>query len=234
TLNVLQAATEAGVKRVIITSSIAAICYNNERGLKAKFTEEDWTDISDPAATAYIKSKALTERAAWDFADQNADAPEITSVNPSLVLGPVLEKDFGTSATLIKRIMDGSFPALPNLGFPIVDVRSVAELHIMAMENEAAAGQRFIAGGDFFWMTDVAQILKEAYPNRKVTTGKLPDFMVRLMALFDQETRFLLKELNKTRRVDISKAKNVLGWKPIPEKEAVLATAESLIQHGLV
>ncbi|MEL6632942.1 MAG: aldehyde reductase [Bacteroidota bacterium] len=234
TLNVLRAATEAGVKRVVITSSVAAISYNDARGSHAKFTEEDWTDIANPSVNAYIKSKTLAERAAWDFIRQQAGAPELATVNPSLVLGPVLEKDLGSSAVLVKRLLDGSFPALPKLGFPIVDVRSVADLHLLAMEKEEAAGERFIAGGAFMWMDEIAQILKEAYPSRKVPIGKLPNFLFRLMALFDAQTRSVLGELNTPRPVDISKAQNLLGWKPIAEKEAVLATAESLMKYGVI
>ncbi|MEL6697097.1 MAG: aldehyde reductase [Bacteroidota bacterium] len=234
TLNVLRAATEAGVKRVVITSSVAAISYNDARGSNAKFTEEDWTDIVNPSVNAYIKSKTLAERAAWDFVRQQAGAPELATVNPSLVLGPVLEKDFGSSAVLVKRLLDGSFPALPKLGFPIVDVRSVADLHLLAMEKEEAAGERFIAGGKFMWMDEIAKTLKEAYPNRKVPTGKLPNFLFRLMALFDAQTRSVLGELNTPRPVDISKAQNLLGWKPIEEKEAILATAESLMKYGVI
>ncbi|MEO0581028.1 MAG: aldehyde reductase [Bacteroidota bacterium] len=234
TLNVLRAATEAGVKRVVITSSVAAISYNDARGSNAKFTEEDWTDIANPSVNAYIKSKTLAERAAWDFVRQQAGAPELATVNPSLVLGPVLEKDFGSSAVLVKRLLDGSFPALPKLGFPVVDVRSVADLHLLAMEKEEAAGERFIAGGEFMWMEEIAQILKEAYPDRKVPTGKLPNFLFRLMSLFDAQTRSVLGELNTPRPVDISKAQNLLGWKPISEKEAIVATAESLMKYGII
>ena len=234
TLNVLRAATEAGVKRVVITSSVAAISYNDARGSNAKFTEEDWTDIANPSVNAYIKSKTLAERAAWDFVGQQAGAPELATVNPSLVLGPVLEKDFGSSAVLVKRLLDGSFPALPKLGFPVVDVRSVADLHLLAMEKKEAAGERFIAGGKFMWMDEIAKTLKEAYPDRKVPTGKLPNFLFRLMALFDAQTRSVLGELNTPRPVDISKAQNLLGWKPIDEKEAIVATAESLMKYGIL
>jgi nucleoside-diphosphate-sugar epimerase len=236
TLRVLQASKAAGVKRVVVTSSMAAIAYGRPKGRPARpFTEEDWTDPNAPDVRAYVKSKTLAERAAWEFArSENLD---MATVNPSAVLGPLLGRDYSTSIELVKKLLEGAMPGSPRVGFALVDVRDVADLHIRAMTDAAAKGERFIASNDgMVWMQEVARILRERMgaAARRVPAGELPDWMVKLAANFDPVVRQIVPELNRERPVSSEKARRLLGWKPRSNEEAVVATAESLIAMGLV
>ncbi|MBV9117926.1 MAG: aldehyde reductase, partial [Acetobacteraceae bacterium] len=158
------------------------------------------------------------------------------TINPGLILGPVLGKDFSASVESVKRLMDGSLPGIPRFGWPIVDVRDVADLHCRALLNPAAAGERFIAAGPFYWMADIARVLRSRLPERarRVPTRALPDWLVRAGSLFDPTVRGRLFELGKMRPVSSEKAQRLLGWSPRPNDEAIVATAESLVAHGLV
>lgn len=237
TLNILRAAAENGVKRVIVTSSIAAIVNGRSKQEKQQklFDENDWTQLNNPKAlTPYYKSKTIAEQAAWDFIAQNNTGLELTTICPSAILGPVLEKDFGTSANLVIKLLDGSTPALPNIGFEIVDVRDVAAQLILAMKKKEAEGERFIASSGYLHMKEIARILKHAYPDIKVPSKVLPDFAVRLLATFDQTIRPVLLDLGVVIKVDHSKAKKSLGWEPLPPEQAVLACAESVLDLGIV
>ncbi|MEL7118697.1 MAG: aldehyde reductase [Bacteroidota bacterium] len=236
TLSVLQAAAKNGVKRVVLTSSSGAVTYGKSPTERSKlFTEEDWTDESNiKDSTPYFRSKTIAEKAAWDFIKNDDSGMELTVICPSAILGPVLEKDFGTSANIVIKTMDGSSPAIPRLGFDISDVRSIADLHIKAMELPKAAGERFIGGGGYLSFKDVADILREQYPERKIPKAMLPNFMVRLISMIDPTLKPILIDLGVERKVDNSKAKSMLGWEPISNKEAVLACAEGVIAQGLV
>lgn len=236
TLNVLQAAYRAGVKRTVLTSSTGAIMYGKTPiTTKATYTEDDW---SDPAVsqdiTPYFKSKTLAEKAAWDFINQAKGGMELSVICPGAILGPVLEQDFGTSANLVIKTMDGSSPALPQIGYDLVDVRSVAELHILAMDSPLSAGQRFIGSGEFASFKDIAEILRPRYPKYPIPSRVLPGFMVKVFSLIDPTIKPILLDLGKERRVSHSKAEKLLNWKPRSREEAVLSCAESLIQLGLL
>jgi nucleoside-diphosphate-sugar epimerase len=236
TLRVLRAAKAAGVKRVVVTSSVAAVAYGRPRGRPVRpFTEEDWTDPGAPDVRAYVKSKTLAERAAWEFA--RSEGLDMTTVNPSAVLGPLLGRDYSASIELVKKLLEGALPGSPRVGFALVDVRDVADLHIRAMTHPAAGGERFIASnGAMVWMHEVAQILRERMgaAARRVPAGVLPDWVVRLAANFDPVVRQIIPELNRERSVSSEKAQRVLGWKPRSNEDAVVASAESLIALGLV
>lgn len=159
TLRALKAAKAAGVKRAVVTSSFAAIGYGRKGTPTRPYNEEDWTDPSGADVRAYVKSKTIAERAAWDYA--KSSGLELSVVNPVGVLGPVLGKDYSTSIEIVKKLMDGAMPGCPRVGFSIVDVRDVADLHIRAMKHPAAAGQRFLATNEkFCWFSDVAQVLR--------------------------------------------------------------------------
>src|SRR5690606_19126835 len=179
TLNVLKAASANKVKRVVVTSSTGAIIYGkhtNERN--ATFNESHWTDISNKKdSTPYFRSKTVAERAAWEFMENNQTGMELATVCPGAILGPVLEKDFGTSANIVIKMLDGSMPAVPNIGFDLVDVRSVADLLILAMEKPEAANERFVGSAHYLKFKEVARILKEKYPEKKIPSGILPDFL---------------------------------------------------------
>jgi nucleoside-diphosphate-sugar epimerase len=235
-LRVLRAARDAGVKRVVLTSSFAAIGYGSE-GRDKPFTEEDWTDPNLPGTQPYVKSKTLAERAAWEFVAQEEGPMELAVVNPVGVFGPVLGPDYSTSIQMVSRFIDGSVPGVPRLMFGAVDVRDVADLHIRAMTDPAASGERFLAvAGDFLSALDMAKALKSGLgaQGRKVPTRELPDWMLRVMGMFDAEVRQLTPELGKHKTASNAKARNLLGWKPRSNEDSILATARSLLDLGLV
>ena len=236
TLRVLRASRDAGVKRVVLTSSFAAIGYGH-RPQSAPFNETNWTDPNGEDVTAYVKSKTLAERAAWDFIANEGGNLELSVINPVGVFGPVLGPDYSTSILLVQRLMDGAMPGVPRLYFGAVDVRDVADLHIRAMTNPAAKGERFLAvAGDFMSILDIAKVLKNQMgaSAKKVPTRQLPDWLVRIAALRDPAVRQILPELGKTKNATNEKAKRMLGWAPRSNEEAVVATAESLVRLGLL
>jgi dihydroflavonol-4-reductase len=233
-LRVLRAARDAGVKRVVMTSSVAAIAYGRG-GRRTLHTEADWSDETNKRdSSAYERSKTIAERAAWDFMKREGGALELATVNPGAVLGPVLGQDFSASLEIVKLILQGALPACPRFGFPIVDVRDVADLHYRAMLAPNAAGQRFIAAGQFYWMADVAKVLKAHLPTRKIPTGTLPDFMLRLASMGDPIVRGRLFELGKHRAASSEKARLELGWAPRDEAQTIRDTADSLIALKIV
>jgi len=235
-LRVLKASRDAGVKRMVMTSSIAAIIHG--RGERAEpFSEVDWTDETNRNDTsAYERSKTIAERAAWAWHKAEGGALELATVNPALVLGPVVGSDFSASLEAIKKLLDGSVPALPRFGFSVVDVRDIAQLHLLAMTAPAAAGQRFIGSSDFYWMKDMAKVLKQGLGDkaRKVPSISIPDFLVRLFAIFDPVVRGRLFNLGKRRLVSSDKARRMLGWTTRSTRETILDTARSLQAQGLV
>jgi dihydroflavonol-4-reductase len=235
-LRVLKASRDVGVKRVVMTSAMAAIAYG--RGERAEpFSEADWTDETNRSDTsAYERSKTIAERAAWAWHKAEGGALELVTINPALVLGPVLGSDFSASLEAIKKLLDGSLPALPPFGFSLVDVRDIAQLHLLAMTAPAANGQRFIGSSDFLWMKDMAIILKQGLGDKaqKVPSISLPDFLVRLFAIFDPVLRGRLFELGKRRLVSSDKARRMLGWTTRPTRETILDAAASLQVQGIV
>jgi nucleoside-diphosphate-sugar epimerase len=236
-LRVLKAARDAGVKRVVLTSSFAAIGYGAAKDRTAVFTEEDWTNLNVPGVQPYQKSKTIAERAAWDFIAREGSGLELAVVNPVGIFGPVLGPDTSTSILLVSRLLDGSLPGCPDLSFGAVDVRDVADLHLKCMTDPAARGERFLAiGGDFVSMRQIAQMLKEGASDiaRKVPTRSLPTWLMRTVGLFDHEVKGVLPELGKRRNASNEKARRLLHWAPRSPREAVLATARSLSELGLV
>ncbi len=231
TLRVLRAAKKAGVRRVVLTSSIAAISYGSGR---APFSESDWTDVSGPLATPYYKSKTLAERAAWSFAREND--LELSVINPGMILGPILGTETGTSVGLVQSLMKGRYPATPNFSVPVVDVRDVAAAHVLAMTVPQAAGERFIVGGKALSVKDVANVLKRDFPAyaKKLPKFVLPNWLAGLASRFDPGLKLIVGELGRDARVSNEKARRVLRWKPRSEEEAIRASAESLIAAGLV
>jgi nucleoside-diphosphate-sugar epimerase len=233
-LRVLKAARGAKVRRVVLTSTCGAIYYGHPPQ-RAPFDETSWTNI-EGEMSAYVRSKAIAERAAWDFMAAEGGALELSVINPAGIFGPVLGPDFSSSIELVKRLMKGT-PGCPQLFFGVVDVRDVAELHLRAMTNPAAKGERFIAvSGEVMSMLDIAKVLKARLGKaaQKVPTRQLPNWLVRLAARFDQGMRQLLPMLGKIRNATSAKAERVLGWKPRPREEAIVATAESLVKFGIV
>jgi nucleoside-diphosphate-sugar epimerase len=234
-LRVLRAARDAGVKRVVLTSSFAAIGYGYDRS-KTSFDETDWTRLDGDDVSAYTKSKAIAERAAWDFLAREGGSLELATVNPVGVLGPVLGPDYSASILLVKRLLDGAMPGTPKFCFGLVDVRDVADLHIRAMTDPAARGERFIAtGGDFVMMHDIALVLRKRLgeAGRKAPARQLPNWLVRLVALRMPELKVLTPELGKVKNATSAKAKRLLGWSPRTPEDSIVDTAESLIRLGV-
>ncbi len=235
-LRVLRAARDAGVKRVVMTSSFAAIGYG-QGARSAPFDETNWTNPNAEDVTPYVKSKTLAERAAWDFVAREGRGLELSAVNPVAIFGPVLGSDFATSILLVQRMMDGAFPGLPRLCFGAVDVRDVVDLHIRAMTNPAANGERFLAvAGDFLWIVEIARVLKDRMgaAAKRVPMRQLPNWVVRLAALKDPAVKQFIPELGKAKNATSEKARRVLGWTPRSREDAIAATAESLVRLGLL
>ena len=235
-LRVLRAARDAGVRRVVLTSSFAAIGYGKMPLNGQPFTEENWTDPT-ARVSAYVKSKTLAERAAWDFIASEGGALELAVVNPVGIFGPVFGPDHSTSTEFVQRMLNGGLPGLPRLSFGVVDARDVADLHVRAMTNPAAKGERFLAvAGDFMTVREIAQTLKARLGDAaaRVTTRQLPDWLVRIVGLFNPEAAQLVTELGKVKNATNAKAVRMLGWAPRPREDALVATGESLIRLKLL
>jgi nucleoside-diphosphate-sugar epimerase len=235
-LRVLRASRDAGVKRMVLTSSFAAIGYGHSEQ-QVPFTEKDWTNPEGADVMPYTKSKTLAERAAWDFIAREGAGLELAVVNPVGVFGPVLGPDYATSILLVQRMMDGALPGLPRMSFGVVDVRDVADLHLRAMTNPAANGERFLAvAGDFMWIVEIAKVLKERLGDaaKRVPTRQLPNWLAKLAALKDPAVKQIIPELGKWKNATSEKAQRVLGWSPRSREDSVVATAESMVRLGLL
>ena len=237
-LRALRMAKGAGVTRFVMTSSAAAIAYGHPPG-KIQYDERDWTNVDAPGVQPYVKSKTIAERAARDWVAAEGGALEYCAVCPVLVLGPVQGADFAASVEPVQRLLDGSVPALPDVGFSIVDLRDIAALHVLALEAPAdkVRDGRFIgSSGSFFKFADVAKVLRDEFgpQARKVPTRRMPAFGVRILALFMPAAKQLLGEIGRTRATSSAHAQSVLGWKPRPPEESIIDCARSLIEHGVV
>jgi dihydroflavonol-4-reductase len=233
TLRVLRAARDAGARRVVVTSSIAAVAYGRDPGDHV-FTEEDWTDPDAPGLGAYLASKVLAERAAWDFVAREGGGMELSVINPVALFGPVLGAGRSPSVGLVERLLDGSMSGgMPRLSFAAVDVRDAAELHLRALAAPAAAGERFIAAaGDGLWLSDAARILRERLPAdvaAAIPTTEIPDAVLRAAAETDPSLRRVAREVGHLRHLSAAKARRILGWRPRPTEDALVATAETLL-----
>ncbi len=229
----INAAIKAGARRVVMTSSVAATSPP-ERGGDSVSDETVWTDPNGAGVSAYARSKTIAERAAWDLIGEKGGGTILATVNPALVLGPVTSGDFSGSVQVIERLMSGRVPGLPRLGFNIVDVRDVADLHIKAMTAEEAGGQRFIAAGEFAWMVDLAALLRARLGAEaaKVPTRKAPDWLLRLAGIFDADLRSVVGGLGRKHDFTSAKAQRMLDWKPRPLADTTVDCARSLIAEG--
>jgi dihydroflavonol-4-reductase len=230
TLRVLRASLAAGVQRVVLTSSVAAVRGTGDGPPGQPLTEEEWTDPDSPGLTPYTRSKTIAERAAWDYVREAGQADRLTAVNPSAILGPVLGDHRSYSLQVVERMLTG-MPGMPRLGFSFVDVRDVADLELRAMTSPAAAGERFLAAGPFLWMSEVAEILRERLgpQARKVPRRGVPDLLVRAMGIFDPGIRSILPELGQEVGFSSAKAQERLGWSPRPIETTIEDCARSLL-----
>ncbi|AKD54886.1 SDR family oxidoreductase [Spirosoma radiotolerans] len=236
TLAILKAASKHQLKRVVLTSAIGASFYGKPKGQQSGvFDEMVWTDETNRAdTTAYYRSKTIAEKAAWAFMEQDTSGLELTTVLPGALLGPVLEKDYGHTPEIILNLLKGSVPAIPGVGFDLADVRSVADLLLRAMEFPQAAGQRFLGTAGYLSFRQIAALLKENYPDRKIPTGTVPNWLLRLLGRFDPSLAAVIVDLDKVRQGDSTKARQLLNWQPIDSREAVLSCAESMFRVGLM
>jgi dihydroflavonol-4-reductase len=234
TRRVLRAAADSGtVRRVVLTSSTAAITFGHEghdRRERTVFTEKDWSDPD--RSPAYPKSKTLAERVAWDMVDGRF---ELVVVNPGLVLGPVLRAESTTSIDVVRMLLTHGVPGSPQLAFAPVDVRDVAIGHRLAMECPEAAGKRYILAGDQMWMRDIAKVLAAEFNplGYRVPTRRVPYWLMWVIARFDQTVRFGLDLVGRPEVVSAEQAKRELGWSMRPVRESIIDTAHSLIEHGM-
>ncbi|MFI5777093.1 SDR family oxidoreductase [Nocardia sp. NPDC051570] len=236
TIRVLRAARDAGVRRVVVTSSFGAVAYGHKE-TKRPFTEQDWTNLGDSTIPPSIKAKTLAEQAAWDFVTREGGDLELTVVNPVGLFGPVLGPAYSSAIPLILKLIDGTAPAVLPLSFAVVDVRDAADLHLRAMTHPAAAGQRFIAAADdAVGMNEVAEMLRAALgpDGERVPTKQVPLWMVKAAAKLVPGMGEVSANLGRVRHVSSAKAGETLGWTPRSTEETVIATARSLFDRGLV
>jgi nucleoside-diphosphate-sugar epimerase len=231
----LRAGLKAGVERIVLTSSMAAIAYGHQGPHLAPFTAADWTNPDGPHVSFYAESKTRAERRAWELMREAGRQKDLVTINPSAILGPLLDKDPGTSAMLVIRLLNGSVPAAPRISFVIVDVRDVAAAHVAALVSPQAGGQRIPMGERPLFFKEAAEILRRRFPERagKIPKFELPDWAVRLYALFDSDLRGNLGELGTAKQLDSSPAAALLGRPLIPADQAIVATGESVVAQHL-
>jgi len=227
TLRALQAAQSAGVTRVILTSSVVAIEAKDKAG---PYTEADWSDTTHPKSSAYYKSKTLAERAAWDFVEAHPEM-KLTTINPALVLGMPLDQHYGTSLSLIERILGGKDPMMPDIGFGVVDVADISAMHIAAMDRDEAIGKRFIGSNGTMTMPRIAQHLAARFPDRKIATRIAPKFMLRVLSLFDPSIKTVLPAIGRTPHFDNSRARDILGITFTAPLEAIDRAAAAVMSQ---
>ncbi|MFF9624821.1 SDR family oxidoreductase [Streptomyces griseosporeus] len=233
-LRVLRAARDAGVRRVVLTSAFGAVGIGHPPR-STPFTEEDWTDL-DSDIPPYQRSKTLAEQAAWQFIREEGDKTELAAVNPTGVLGPLLGPDDPPALRLVRRMLEGRMPACPPFGMGFVDVRDVADLHLRAMTNPVAAGERFLAtAGHSMRVLDIARILRHRLGDRaaKAPTRELPVWLTRALGVVNPELRLLRHQLGRDLDATSAKAEQLLGWQARPIEDTVADTAESLLTHGI-
>lgn len=232
TLRVLKAARDSGVKRVVMTSNFGAVGYSHKEK-NSLITEESWTDPNEKGLSTYNKSKVLAEKAAWDFIEKKGGALELSVINPMGIFGPSLNEDLSSGFELLKKLLDGSMKAIPDIRLGIVDVRDVAELHILAMEKPQAKGERFLAlSGGTMSLMEIVKLLKEKMPyvTTKAPAKSLPTFIIRLSSIFNDQAKAILPLVGINRNASNKKAKTILGWVPRTNEEAVTASVISLIK----
>ncbi|MBU1174979.1 MAG: NAD-dependent epimerase/dehydratase family protein [Alphaproteobacteria bacterium] len=233
----LAAALAAGVGRIVVTSSFAAVGFGHPSVRTEPFSENDWTNLDSAIrVTAYVRSKTLAERRAWEMMARAGRETDLVTVNPVNIYGPLLGADIGTSGLLVRRLFNGSVPAMPRLIFPSVDVRDVAALHMAAMDIPAAGGQRILASAGPLGLPDMARLLRKTFPetSRRVPRIVMPDWMARIYALFDKELRDNAEFIGMKTRVNAGRAQILLGRPLIGAEQAFLSMARTMIERGLI
>lgn len=233
TIRVLRAALDAGADRIVVTSSIAAVDFpKGERGGR-KLAEDDWTDGDSEKVSPYARSKTVAEQAAWSLVEENGVREKLATVNPGAIIGPALTTDHSFSLQLVERLLKGE-PAIPKLGYNVVDVRDIAALELEAMTSPNAGGKRFIGVSRFAWMSEIAQILREELGDdaKKVPSRVAPNFLIRVMGIFDGSVRSIVSSLGVKHEYSNERARDVLGWSPRPVPESVVDCARSILAEN--
>lgn len=236
TTRALEAAFAAGVERVVLTSSMAAVMYGHDKSRSAPFTAADWTDPAKPEATAYIESKFRAERAAWEIAHRHNRINDLVAINPGGIFGPLLDADPGTSPLIVLRLLSGGLPAVARMSLIVVDIRDVAALHVAAMTAPEAGGHRFPTGAGTLSLLAMADVLRSRFPDRarRLPRNEVPDWLVRLFAFLDADARDNVGELGFVRTTEAIEAKALLGRPFITAEEAIAETARTAIEQHLV
>lgn len=233
-MRVIEQATGAGAERVIMTSSMVAMMGQAGRGDHMLVKESDWSNPDWRPLTAYPVSKTRAERAVWDYVNVQNIKSQLTTICPGLVFGPDTYNNGGASLALIKGLFSGDFPMMPRIAYPIIDVRDCASLHIKAMTAEGVGGRRLMAASNTLWISDISEILQTAYPSAKLPHRILPNWLVKIGALFDQSIRSIAPDVGTFHEADAGYVSSLTGVMPRPAKQAVLAAAESLIENGRI
>ncbi len=234
TLRVLRAAKKAGVKRFVQTSSLVAVMFGHGHD-KLNFNEDDWSNLNGPGMNPYNKSKTLAEKAGRDFIAAEGGNMHYSTINPGLVMGPSLDEEIGTSLELVQMFLAGKYPGAPKLKMPVVDVRDIAKMHLLAMETDEPSGGRYAGVSEMSWMMEISTALRNGLGDgaKKVPKFELPNFMLKLVGLFGPAAKSIIPELGIDRGFDNSRTKKALGVEFIPMEEAAVASGKSLIEHGL-
>lgn len=233
TLRVLRAALDEGAERIVVTSSIAAVDHKRGDDFSRVLTEADWTDGDSTKVSPYARSKTIAEQAAWDLVEENGVREKLATVNPGAIIGPVIHDDHSFSLQLVDRLLKGE-PAIPKLGYNVVDVRDIASLELAAMTTPEAGGKRFIGVARFAWMSEVAQILREQLgaDASKVPKRNAPNFLIKLLGIFDGSVKSIVPQLGIKTEYSNAQAREVLGWNPRPVPETVVDCARSIVAAG--
>lgn len=235
TMRVLKAAIAAGAARFVQTSSSVAILYGHPKDRSEAFTESDWSNLDGPGISAYAKSKTLAERAARSYVAETKPDLHFSTINPGFVLGPLLDRDMGTSGEVIQMFLKGKYPGCPKLSFATVDVRDIAKMHRLALETSEPGGGRYIGVSETSWFIDMMRPIKAKLGEkaRKVPARELPNFMIKLIGMFDPAARGVVPKLGHFMKVDNSRTRKALGMEFIPVTESAPAMAQSLVELGL-
>jgi len=232
---VLEHGFSAGAERIVLTSSIAAMMGQPGKGAKMTITEDDWSDPDWRRMSSYPISKTRAEKSAWAYVEAQSLKEKLTVINPGVVFGPDTYGNAGASLGILKAMMIGKFPRVPKMGVPLIDVRDCASIHVAAMTAKEAGGRRLLATGQTLWFHEIAAILKAEYPQLNgLPKGEIPNFIVRIMALFDDRMQALLSDIGTFHEADAAYVSTLTHVLPRPAKEAILAGAESLIANGSV
>jgi nucleoside-diphosphate-sugar epimerase len=233
TERILRMAHNAGIKRVILTSSIATVGYGHgQTSGRRVYDETYFTQLEKMRWTwAYCVGKTKAERAAWEYA--RANGMELTTIHPGAIIGPALDKDASISVGMVSGLLDNSTPALPSNGFSIIDVRDVADMHVAALEHPESIGQRYLATAEYMPFPKVAATLQELYPDRKIVDRTVPDWIIRLVAMFGGPARQIINDIGNEKVFDGSKGEKLIGHPYITARQSIKDTAESVMKFGL-